>query len=96
MTVNDASAFHDTLARIRERYALYFYLPEGVRPGDVRSVGVELSDVARQRYPGAEVRYRRSYLAPKGTHEQEGTGPVRVSLPGRVEHAQTSSLRHPL
>jgi hypothetical protein len=40
-----------------------------------------LSDVARQRYPGAEVRYRRSYLAPKGTHEQEGTAPVRVCLP---------------
>jgi len=29
MAVEDASAFEKTLARIRERYALYFYLPEG-------------------------------------------------------------------
>jgi hypothetical protein len=29
MAIDDASAFEETLARIRERYALYFYLPEG-------------------------------------------------------------------
>jgi VWFA-related protein len=81
MAVEDASAFEDTLARIRERYALYFYLPEGVKPGDERTIEVELSDAARQRYPGAEVRYRRSYLAPDGSHESEDTRPTRVSLP---------------
>jgi len=65
MPVEDASAFENTLARIRERYALYFYLPDGVQAGDEGTVEVELSDAARQRFPGAEVRYRRSFLAPK-------------------------------
>jgi VWFA-related protein len=81
MAVDDASAFEDTLARIRERYALYFYLPEGVQPGDERSIEVELSDAARQRYPDAEVRYRRSYLAPDRSSGSEDTRPIRVSLP---------------
>jgi VWFA-related protein len=78
MAVNDASAFEDTLARIRERYALFFYLPEGARPGEERSVEVGLSDAARQRYPGAEVRYRRSQLAPGASSDSKETGPVRV------------------
>jgi hypothetical protein len=64
-SVENASAFEDTLARIRERYALYFYLPDDVKPGEERAIEVDLSDAARRRYPGAEVRYRRSYLAPK-------------------------------
>jgi VWFA-related protein len=81
MAVEDASAFENTLARIRERYALYFYLPEGVKPGDKRAIEVELSDAARRRYPGAEVRYRRSYLAPNGSSDSEDTQPTWVSLP---------------
>jgi VWFA-related protein len=81
MKVEDASAFENTLARIRERYALHFYLPEGVNPGDERSIEVELSDAARQRYPGAEVHYRRSYLTPNGSHDADDNRPVRVSLP---------------
>jgi hypothetical protein len=81
MAVEDTSAFADTLARIRERYALYFYLPEGVKPGAERAIEVELSDAARKRYPGAEVRYRRSYLAPNGSNDSEDPGPIRVSLP---------------
>jgi hypothetical protein len=32
MAVDDTSAFENTLRRIRERYALYFYLPEGTQP----------------------------------------------------------------
>jgi len=62
--VDDASAFEDTLARIRQRYALHFHLPEGVAPGQERAIEVALSDAARRRYPGAEVRYRRVYLTP--------------------------------
>ena len=38
MAVDQASAFEQTLARIRERYALYFYLPDGMQPGD-RALG---------------------------------------------------------
>jgi len=81
MAVDQASAFEHTLARIRERYALYFYLPEGMQPGEERSVEVLLSDTARRRYPGAEVRYRRSYLAPNGGNDTGHERPIRwVSL----------------
>lgn len=80
MAVEDVSAFESTLARIRERYALFFYLPEGARLGDQRSVAVELSDDARRRYPGAHVRYRQSHAA-EGSSESDDSRPVRVSLP---------------
>src|SRR5207247_5128250 len=66
MPVDDAYALENTLARIRQRYALHFNLPQGVRSGEERNIEVSLSDAARQRYPGAEVRYRRGYLAPSG------------------------------
>jgi hypothetical protein len=92
MAVEGASALENTLARIRERYALYFYLPEGVKPGEERSIEVELSDAARRRYPGAEVRYRRSYLAPNGSHDSEDTSPTWVSLP-RSNAPETGLVR---
>ncbi len=63
MPVQQASAFETTLARIRQRYALHFHQPEGAKPGEERSIQVELADSARRRYPEAEVRYRRVYLA---------------------------------
>ena len=80
MAVDQASAFEQTLARIRERYALYFYLPEGMKPGEERSVEVSLTDAARRRYPRAEVRYRRSYLAPNVPNDGE-KGTI---VPGRL------------
>ena len=64
VTVDDASALKTTLARIRQRYALHCYVPEGVKPGQERRIGVELADAARRRYPGAEVRYRKVYISP--------------------------------
>ena len=82
MAVDQASAFEQTLARIRERYALYFYLPEGMQPGEERSIEVLLSESARQRYPRAEVRYRRSCLAPNAANDTEQSRTFRlVSLP---------------
>jgi hypothetical protein len=66
LPVDDASALDTTLARIRQRYALHFHLPEGVKPGQERNIEVELADAAYRRYPGAEVRYRRVYIAPEG------------------------------
>jgi VWFA-related protein len=82
MAVDQASALEQTLARIRERYALYFYLPEGIQPGEERSVEVLLTDAARRRYPRAEVRYRRSYLAPNGSNDREKARSIWVmSLP---------------
>ncbi len=66
MSVDDASAFETTLERIRQRYALHFYQPPGVKPGQQRNIEVALSDAARRRYPDADVRFRRVYLAPGG------------------------------
>jgi VWFA-related protein len=86
MPVDQAAAFEQTLERIRERYALYFYLPEGMQPSEEHSVEVLLTDVARRRYPGAEVRYRRSYLAPNGPNDTEHARPIRLmqlTLPKR-------------
>lgn len=67
MPVDDASALETTLSRIRQRYALHFHLPDGVKPGQERDVEVELADATRRRYPDAEVRYRRVYISPDGT-----------------------------
>lgn len=64
MSVDDASALEETLSRIRQRYALYFNLPDGVRPGQERNITLDLSSAARQRYRDAEVRYRRVYMTP--------------------------------
>ncbi len=66
MSVDDASALEETLSRLRQRYALYFNLPEGVRAGQERNIQVDLSPAARRRYPDAEVRYRRVYMTPGG------------------------------
>ena len=59
MSVNDSSALETTLARIRQRYALFFNLPDGVKPAQERSLEVDLAPAARERYPDAQVRYRR-------------------------------------
>ncbi len=74
MQVDDASALEDTLQRLRQRYALYFYLPEGSTSTDQRNVHVDLSNDARLRFEQAEIRYRRVYMA--GGASAEHTGPV--------------------
>ncbi len=58
LSVYDASAFQDTLDRIRQKYALYF---NAAADGDNPAISVELSEAARRRYPSAIVRARRSY-----------------------------------
>ncbi|MBL8210220.1 MAG: VWA domain-containing protein [Bryobacterales bacterium] len=58
MSVYDASAFQDTLDRIRQKYALYF---NAAADADSPAISVELSEAARRRYPSAIVRARRSY-----------------------------------
>jgi hypothetical protein len=67
MQIDDASALETTLARIRQRYALFFTIPDGVRAGAERYITVDLSNGARRRYPNAEVRYRKTYIVPEGT-----------------------------
>jgi VWFA-related protein len=62
MSVNDASALEETLERLRQRYTLYFNLPEGVHPGDEDDVRVDLAPQARARFSDAEVHYRRMHM----------------------------------
>jgi VWFA-related protein len=67
MSVDDASALEDTLARLRQRYALHFQVPPGAQAGQERNIEVSLSDAARRRYPDAELRFRRTYVSPSTT-----------------------------
>ncbi|MGE5570059.1 MAG: VWA domain-containing protein [Rhodospirillales bacterium] len=64
MPVDEANALETALSRIRERYALYFHLPEGTRPGQEQIIDVQLTEATRARHPAAQVRFRRVYLAP--------------------------------
>lgn len=73
MSVDDASALEETLARLRQRYALYFNLPDGVQPGQERNIQVDLTPAARRRFPDAEVRYRRVYMTPDGDAKAAST-----------------------
>jgi hypothetical protein len=63
MSVNDAEALDDTLARLRQRYTLYFNLPDGVQPGQERNIQVDLTPEMRRRFSDAEVRYRRTSIS---------------------------------
>lgn len=66
LPVEDAQALDTTLMRIRQRYALHFLLPSGAKPGQERTIQVELTAAARRRHPDAEVRYRETYVPPDG------------------------------
>jgi hypothetical protein len=76
MSVNDASALEETLARLRQRYTLYFNLPDGVKPGDERNIEVALTASANRRHPDAEVRYRRVFM---GSGSGTEAAPVHVT-----------------
>ena len=66
MEVDSASAFQDTLERLRQRYALYFYWPPGPANPEERLVTLALSASAGAEFREAEVRYRRAYLGKAG------------------------------
>ncbi|MBM3754920.1 MAG: VWA domain-containing protein [Acidobacteria bacterium] len=80
MRADEAGALDATLERIRQRYALFFSLPAGVREGEYRSIEVTLDDTLRRRYPEASLRYRRSYRAAASGSD----GPVEDFKPGAV------------
>jgi len=63
LPADSAAALDTTLNRIRQRYALYFNLPAGVREGDEWRINVALEATVKQRFPLAEVRYRKTYVA---------------------------------
>ena len=77
MQVDRASALEDTLARLRQRYALHFYLPDGTKSVELQSVQVELSQQARLRYRDAEVRSRRVFMS--GAAAGDRSGPTVVT-----------------
>lgn len=79
MNIQDASAFETTLARIRQRYALYFQLPAGTRAGEEHNVEVALTASARARYPGADILYRGNYRAPANLPPPGDNDPAVVS-----------------
>jgi uncharacterized membrane protein YgcG len=90
MPVQSASALEDTLTRLRRRYALYFYLPEGAKAGG-SSVQVDLSQEAKLRYDGAEVRSRRVYLVGSGSSSEtaEPTVVTHVQRPAETSVSPT-------
>ncbi len=53
----------DLVARIQSSYSLWYRAP-AAKHGELRHVSVELSDEAKKRYPGAEIRAREGYVAP--------------------------------
>ncbi len=85
LPVDDAYALQGTLERLRQRYALHFLLPAGADVGQERHIQVALSDAARRRYPDADLRYRRTYIATAtGTYVAPGvpaaeTGPAEAA-----------------
>jgi Mg-chelatase subunit ChlD len=93
LRVDDASALETTLMRLRQRYALHFNLPQGVQPGQERNIEVQLSDEARRRYPGSEVRYRRSYVGQDGARPEPVMVSKTPSNPSRQPVAATSDDR---
>ena len=62
MQVDDASALQDTLQRLRQRYALHFYLPEGMKSSEARAVEVDLASNAKIMYANAEVKSRLVFM----------------------------------
>ena len=66
LRVEDTYGFETALTRLRQRYALYFYLPSSARAGQSREIAVDLSEAAARRFPDATLRYRRSYIPPEG------------------------------
>jgi hypothetical protein len=98
MPVTNADSLQDTLERLRQRYTLFYHLPEGASAADARNVQVYLADNARRRYADAEVRYRRTSQTdeptkkdpdnPVFTRRAPDTGRTRTSAPSDVDRGQ--------
>jgi VWFA-related protein len=63
------AAFQKAMHRIRTRYSLYYALPPG-KPGDHRSIHVELTKEAAGRFAKAHIRARAGYVVPVTIDEQ--------------------------
>jgi len=90
MSVSDSYALQDTLARLRQRYALYFSLPPGARAGEERTIELQLADAAQGRYLDAAVHYRRTYYAPNSTPGNSDSVVVGQSAPSSSSSSDDS------
>jgi hypothetical protein len=88
MNVNDASALQDTLNRLRQRYTLNFYFPEGST--EHSSVRVDLSQEAKVRYMDAEIQSRQVFVADNTSAER--AGPTVIT---RAHTATANTDSHP-
>ncbi len=97
LRVDDASALDTTLSRLRQRYSLYFSLPEGARAGQQRDIEVLLSASAARRYPGTNLRYRGNYHAAANDSTPVEVGPddpvSSDSVPTVVTKAPTPTVK---
>jgi VWFA-related protein len=91
MSVNDASALEDTLERLRQRYTLYFNLPDGVQPGEERNIQVDLSPDARRRFSDAEVHYRRMRMSSDDDRDNAPTKVTRAPSDSNYPTSTSSS-----
>ncbi|MCC6590873.1 MAG: VWA domain-containing protein [Bryobacterales bacterium] len=94
LQIDDASALETTLSRIRQRYALHYYMPDGAKPSQERNIVVELSAAARRRYPDAQVHSRRLYTTGSDAGSTVSTNqsdPPVVVASGSGQSSTTSS-----
>ena len=60
---NPGAAFQESLRRLRNRYTLYYRLPQAA-PGSQRTVQVDLTPEASSRFPKARIYSRTGYVVP--------------------------------
>ena len=89
MRVEESSALETTLSRLRQRYSLYFSVPEGAREGQDRAVEIQLTASAARRYPGTNLYYKGHYRS-----SDNSSSPVE-SDPGESETAPTVITKAP-
>lgn len=66
-------ALATSLDRLRQRYALHFSLPPGVKEGEERELDIALEPTVLARYPGAKLDYRQTYVAAESSEPGEVT-----------------------
>ncbi len=74
--VSDASALQETFEKLRQRYALYCYLPDGQTLEGRQSIRVALSPEAQLLYGDAQVQSRRIFM---NGNASESSGPTTIT-----------------
>lgn len=92
MNVEEASALEDTLARLRQRYALYFNYPENATGSGPENVKVDLSNEAKIRFSDAEIHYRHVYMASASGSNTGTTSVTRTHAPEETDPDTSHSI----